>query len=457
MTRPKNELLDRQPPRNLDAEWGVIGSMILDAKNVCDEMALVLREDDFYADAHQKLFHHLMALHNGGKPVDAVTLKAAICKAGDMEAIGGIAYLTEVIHSVPHAANAKYYAKLVQEQSVLRQMILAGGEILQQAYNATSDVEAVLSRAEQAVLAVRDRHAVDQTASISDVLIGIFERMDQPARTGVVASGYTDLDKLLGGGLHETELIILAARTGLGKSALAGNIADYVAVDCSGPVLMTSLEMSAGNLAERMLCARAQVDGYKLRSGFCSAADRQALVEASSKMADKPLVLDDTPSRTVNQIAALARRMKRKEGLRLLIVDYLQIIDSTDRRLPREQQVAGNTRALKTLARELSVPVLCLAQLNRQAADEKRPKLSQLRESGAIEQDADVVLFLHRDEAYQSAKEVDAAGSKGQADLIVAKQRNGPTGAVKLTWFNGQTRFAAAAVQGRYNEFDQWK
>ncbi len=449
------EILDRLPPHNLEAEWGVIGSMMLKS-DVCDEMALRLKPEDFHRDANACLFGHLMDMHNAGKPIDSVLLKKWLQKAGDFERIGGTAYLAEVATSVPHAGNAKYYARLVQETSALRALIHASTEVLRDAYDPHSDVEDLVTRAEQQVLAVRDRHTPHQVAELKDVLIEVFESLDHPERHGAQPTGFSDLDKLLAGGLHDTELIVIAARTGMGKTALATNIAEYVAVDCDKLVLLVTLEMSAKALTERILCGRAQVDGHKLRGGFLSVDDRKALVAASNEMADKPLHIDDTSGRSVSHIAAFARRLKRRKGLALLVVDYLGLIEPADTRVPRQEQVSANIRRLKMLARELDVPVLCLAQLNREADDNKRPKLSQLRESGAIEQDADVVLFIHRLDYHHTREEARDAQTEGKAELTVAKNRNGPTGVVKLVWFDHQTRFAALANKPYDDEFPEF-
>ena len=455
--RVSSEILDRLPPQNLDAEKGVLGSLLLDP-NLCDDVALILRPDDFYADANQKLYAHLLAMHDEGSRIDATLLLERLRSGGDLEVIGGPAYLAEVLHSVPYAANAVYYAEIVRNKATLRALIHASTEILRDAYEPTVDPREMVSRAEEQIFAVHDNRSNDHVTPINDVLIEAFQRIDARLEHGAgvgVPTGFQDLDNLTGG-MHESEFIVLAARPSMGKTALATNMAEYVAIEANVPTLFVSLEMAQIELAQRMLCSQGKIDANKFRSGFLSKEDRSKLVEASAKLGKAPLYIDDTPSRTCTEIAACARRLKRKQNLGLLVIDYLQLIQPDDPRDPRQEQVAKMARRLKALARELKIPVLCLAQLNRQADAGKeghRPRLSQLRESGAIEQDADVVMFVHREEYYcNSRDEAMEKGLVGQADLIIAKQRNGPTGDVKLAWFDKYTRFENLS-QKPYEEF----
>jgi replicative DNA helicase len=443
--RVGSENLGRLPPQNIEAEKGVLGSLLLDS-DMCDEVATIVRAEDFYADANQKLFRHLMAMHDEGKRIDAVLLKERLKREGDFEAIGGTAYLADVAQSVPYAANATYYAKLVRDKATLRALIHAGNEILRNAHDETGDPSELVSEAEQRVFAVHDQRTSDQVTNIHDLMIEAFARIDArlEGTEGVgIFSGFKDLDNLTGG-LHDSELVILAARPSMGKTALATNIAEYVTTKSQVPTLFVSLEMARLELAQRMLCSQGKINANKFRSGFLSGDDRKKLVQASAKLSKAPLFVDDTPSRTVTEMAACARRLKRKEKLGLLVIDYLQLIQPDDSRDPRQEQVAKMARRLKGLARELKIPVLCLAQLNRQVElgrETHRPRLSHLRESGAIEQDADVVMFIHREEVYHTREEATDRGLVGLADLIVAKQRNGPTGDVKLAWLDKYTRF----------------
>ncbi len=444
--RVSSEILDRLPPQNLDAEKGVLGSLLIDAQ-MCDEVAPILRADDFYADANQKLFAHLMAMHEEGKRIDTTLLIERLRRAGDFEGVGGAAYLGEVATSVPYAANAVHYAKIVRDKSTLRALIHAGTEILRDAYDSTVEPSEILNQSEQKIFAVHDDRSADNVTNIRDLLVEAFDRIDARLQgtEGVgIYSGFTDLDNLTGG-LHDSELVILAARPSMGKTALATNIAEYVTIESNVPTLFVSLEMAQLELAQRMLCSQGKIDAGKFRKGLLSSQDRKELVEASAKLSMAPLYVDDSPSRTVTEIAAAARRLQRKQGLGLLVIDYLQLIEPDDPRNPRQEQVAKMARRLKGLARELKVPVLCLAQLNRQAEAGKeghRPRLSHLRESGAIEQDADVVMFVHREEYYYPTREeAQEAGVAGQGEIIISKQRNGPTGTVKLAWIDKFTRF----------------
>ncbi len=443
--RVSSETLDRLPPQNLDAEKGVLGSLLLDP-DMCDEIALILRADDFYADANQKLFKHLMALHDEGKRIDSTLLVERLKQAGDLEAVGGVAYLGEVAQSVPYAANATYYAQIVRDKATLRCLIHASTEILRNAHNSTVDPAELVSEAEQTIFAVHDARTTDQIVNIHDLMMEAFDRIDariEGTEGRGIFTGFTDLDNLTGG-LHDSEFVVLAARPSMGKTALATNIVEYVSMKSSVTTLFVSLEMARVELAQRMLCSQGKINANKFRSGFISAEDRGKLVEASAKLSQAPLFVDDSPSRTITEIAACARRLKRKENLGLLVIDYLQLIQPENPKDPRQEQVAKMARRLKGLARELKIPVLCLAQLNRQVEvgrEGHRPRLSHLRESGAIEQDADVVMFIHREEMYCTMEEAQEKGIAGVADLFVAKQRNGPTGDIKLAWLSKYTRF----------------
>ena len=444
--RLSSEILDRLPPQNLDAEKAVIGSLLLDS-NLCDEVALILRPEDFYADANEKLFRHLLTMHETGKRIDTMLLVERLKEAGDLEAVGGMVYLAEVAQSVPYAANAVYYAHIVRKNATLRELIHAGTEILRDAYDCSVDPEEILSQAEQKIFAVHDQRTVDRSINIRDLMVEAFERIDARMERGEgvgIPTGFTDLDNLTGG-LHDSELIVLAARPSMGKTALATNIAENVAIKSNIATLLVSLEMARLELAQRMLCSQGRIDANKFRSGFLSADDHRKLADASAKFGSAPLYIDDSPSHTVTQIAACARRMKRKQNLGLLVIDYLQLIQPDDPKDPRQEQVAKMARRLKILARELQIPVLCVAQLNRQVEAGReviRPRLSHLRESGAIEQDADVVIFIHREEYYQDREEAQQAGTAGIAEVMVAKQRNGQSNVtIKLAWHSKHTRF----------------
>ncbi len=421
---------------------------------------MIVRAEDFYADAHQKLFTHLFALHEAAKRIDTTLLVEQLKHSGDFEAIGGAAYIAEVAQAVPFAANAVHYAEIVRDKATLRALISAGTEILRDVYDSSADPTEIVSQSEQKIFAVHDARSTDQVTNAHDLMIEAFDRIDarlDGSEAGGIPTGFTDLDSMTGG-LHGSEFVVLAARPSMGKTALAINMAEYIAMEANVPTLFVSLEMARLELAQRMLCSQGKIDASRFRKGLISSDDRHKLVEASSKLSQAPLFIDDSPFRTVTQIAACARRLKRKQDLGLIIIDYLQLIHPDDPRDPRQEQVAKMARRLKGVARELQVPVLCVAQLNRQVEagrDSHRPKLSQLRESGAIEQDADVVMFIHREEYYLTPEEAEERGVTGQAELMIAKQRNGPTGIVKLHWFNQFTRFENAS-QKAYDEFEAY-
>jgi replicative DNA helicase len=454
-----SEILDRMPPQNLEAEKNLLGSLMLDPL-LCDEVTLSLRVDDFYADVHQKLYRHIVALHDEGKRIDITLLRERLRQHGDFEAVGADAYLAEVASSVPYAANSNYYSEIIRNKATLRELIHASTEILRDAWDPTESPADILGKAEEKIFSVHDRRHNDRVAVIHDVLLEAFARIDsrmESGESGGIQTHFKDLDHMTGG-LHQSEFVVLAARPSMGKTALATNISENIAIKSNIPVLFVSLEMARMELAQRLLCSQGKIDGSKFRSGFLTKEDRERLVEASSKLSQAPLYIDDTPSRTVTEIAACARRLKRThKNLGLVVIDYLQLIQPDDPRDPRQEQVAKMARRLKALARELQVPVLCLAQLNRQVetgkGDEHRPRLSHLRESGAIEQDADVVMFVHREEYYHTKEEAEKDGIAGQGMVIIAKQRNGPVGDVKLAWIDKYTCFRDLSEK-TYDEFN---
>ncbi len=453
-----NRPSDRQLPQHADAEKSVLGSILL-LPEVFDEVALILRPHDFYNQANRTLFEHLLGMHDDGQQIDVMLLIDRLRKADKFEAIGGSAYIAEVGQQVSTAAHAEHYARLVAEKATLRSLILAGTDILHDAYESGSDARQMLSRAEEKIFGILESRGGGEVNAVSDVLQDAMDRIDarmeQHHAFAGLETGFEDYDQLTGG-LQNSELTILAARPSMGKTALAMNIAEHIIMQLQVPVLFVSLEMSSLELVDRLLCSVAEVNGHRLRNGTITSEERQKLVQASVELSKSPLYIDDSPSRTMTEISANARRLKRRENLGLIVIDYLQLIEPDNARDPRQEQVAKIARRLKGLARELEVPVLCLAQLNRQveATRDNKPQLSHLRESGAIEQDADVVMFVHREEYYQSNDE-DRERVRGEADLLVRKQRNGPTGDVKLTWLHDFTRFRNFA-QKPYAEFETY-
>jgi len=451
-------LLDRQPPYSQDAEIGVLGSMLLMPLNI-DDLATEISADDFYFEANRLLFEHLVDMRNSGKNIDPTLLAERLKDRGDFEKVGGAPYIADVFTRVPNAANARFYAKIVREKSLVRNVIELTTDILREAYDVEEDgAEKLLSEAEEKIFAVGEKKNVSSsTNDVKEVFLMALDRLDARMRgenpEGAVDSGFTDLDNLTGG-LHASELVILAARPSMGKTAFAMNIAENVVRFNDVPVLFVSLEMAAIELIERMLCSVSRVDSRRLRNGSVSKDERSRLREKASELSSVPLFIDDSPSRTVAEIASTARRIKRRQdALGLIVIDYLQLIEPERSSDPRQEQVAKIARRLKALARELKVPILCLSQLNRQAEDSRdhRPRMSHLRESGAIEQDADVVMFVHREEYFLRGEEQKEVA--GQAQIIIEKQRNGPTGDVELTWLREFTRFEDRAAP-RHGEFD---
>jgi replicative DNA helicase len=452
-----SEVLMREPPFDLEAEMGVLGSILL-MPDVCDEIAS-LKADDFYDDANRRLYGVLRDMYDGGEKIDITLVVSKLRASDNYEKVGGPAYLARLSNSVPNAAHAIYYADIVAEKAVYRKLIDSSTEILRDAYEQASPAKELMAQAEQKIFAIMDGRGTKTVHSIADVLHAAMDRMEARLRDdyvdGACETGLRGFDEMTGG-LHAGELIILAARPSMGKTALAMNIGEHVSIVGRNPVLFVSLEMSGIELADRMLCSLSRVNGHSLRNGTISNDARDRLIAKANEISQAPLYVDDSPSRTVSEIAAAARRIKRQEGsLGLIVIDYLQLIEPDNSKDPRQEQVAKMARRLKGVARELEVPMLCLSQLNRQAEDGKdhRPKLSHLRESGAIEQDADVVMFVHREEYYLRGDE--KANVAGQAEIIIAKQRNGPIGEVLLTWEADFTRFTDRAAE-RHSEFDDY-
>ena len=428
------------PPQNLEAERGVLGSILL-MNDYLDEVADFLVPDHFYLDAHKKIYQCLLDLHQQGvHGFDAVILSEALERRNELEEIGGPDYLIRIMEGVPHAAHAKYYAEIVRDKSLQRRLIYACTDILRDCQAESEEPQELLSRAEQQIFQILEQQSSTTSFALKEILLEAFDRLNyRMAHAGSISgltTGFIDLDAKTNG-LQPSELIILAARPSMGKTALVCNIAEAVASEARQGVLVFSLEMSRLELAERLLCIRAKVQLHKLRKAELTDEERDELLRVSNELSDIPLFIDDTPGRTMSQVSAIARRIKRRNGLGVIIIDYLQLLEPDDKRAPREQQIAGITRRLKFMAKELQVPVIALAQLNRgvELREDKRPKLADLRESGAIEQDADIVMFLHRPEMYNPEDR------PGEAEIIVAKHRAGPTGIVPLTFNKESMRF----------------
>jgi replicative DNA helicase len=433
-------LIDRLPPQNIEAEQGVLGSILLDNDVLHDVVGLITVED-FYRNSHQVIFRAIRDLYDLGKAIDAITLVDDLIRRDQLQAIGGHEVISQILNSVPHAANAKYYAGIVREKAVSRLLIDSANEILRDGYSNNFTAEQLLEAAERKIFDIAEDQTKGDTVEIRDVVTLAMDRI--AARTEAkhpitgVATGFFDLDGITSG-FQAEQLIILAARPSMGKTAFALNICDHVAVNLHIPVLFVSLEMGQVELAERLLCARTRVDGHKLRTGQNLGTREMALLgKGFDELRTAPLFIDDTPARNMLQITANARRLKLRRGLGMIVLDYIQLVDSEESRESRQEQIARISRRLKTLARELKVPVIALSQLNRavENREDRRPRMADLRESGAIEQDADLVLLLHRAEYY------DANEQPGIAELIIAKNRNGATDTVKLAFLKNITRF----------------
>ncbi|MDD3587544.1 MAG: replicative DNA helicase [Thermoguttaceae bacterium] len=439
-------LFDRLPPTNPEAEKNVVGGIIL-RPEICDDVAMVVRPDDFYSEPLKRIYQQLINMKNSGMGIDLLLLVEQLRASGELEEIGGESFIADLLQNVQIAAHAVHYAAIVREQAIRRDMIEASAMVLRDAFSPEVPARELLGEAELRILGVGDRRSSNQVENLDEVLKDITVRLSEgnSLNADCVQTGFRGLDKLLGG-LHPSELIILAARPSMGKTALATNIADYVAVECRQPVLFVSLEMSKHDLAIRLLSARAKIKGEKFRNAFLSSDEWTRLSTATSALGDAPIYIDDSTTRNVTEINAVARRLHRQEGLGLIVIDYLGLIQTDNPNDPnRQEQVAKCSRRLKAMARELKVPVLCLAQLNRETekdSKQKRPRLSHLRESGAIEQDADVVMFVHREEYYQDKNQAQDNNTQNNAVVIVAKQRNGPTGDVQLYWQGEYTLFS---------------
>jgi replicative DNA helicase len=437
---------DRVPPHSLESEVSVLGSCLIskDAATVAIEL---LKPDDFYRNAHRVVFEAVQALAGASEPVDAVTVTEWLSRHGRLDEVGGAAALYDLTDQVPTAANAAYYARIVRDRSLLRRLIEAGGKVTQLGYEPTDDALQSVDRAESIVYELSQAGGASELQPLNELLADSFENLEKLSRersevTGL-ATGFDDLDRLTAG-LQPQNLVIIAARPSMGKSGLALGIAEYVAIDTRKPVLLFSLEMSKTEIVNRMLSSQARIDSGRLRTGRLDDAHWRALGEALGRMNDAPLYIDDTPSITMLEIRAKARRlnqrMKGRGGLSLIVVDYLQLMSSGSRRSDnRVQEVAEFSRGLKMLAKELDVPVVALSQLSRQpeSRTDKRPMLSDLRESGSIEQDADIVGFIYRDEVYDAE-----SPHKGTAELIIAKHRNGAVGKVQLAFLAHYAKFA---------------
>jgi replicative DNA helicase len=434
--------LQKVPPHNLDAEQSILSAILID-NNTLPEVLEVLSQKDFYRDAHAKIFKAMEELFERNEPVDLITLANLLKERGALEAIGGASYLAALVDTVPMATNASHYAKIIQEKATLRRLIERAASIATRCLDDKGNVDEILDFAEQSIFEISENKVKPSFYALKDILTDTYKAVEDAyenkAMVTGVPTGFKDLDKITAG-FQPGELIVIAGRPGMGKTALALNLAQNACQQSQNPVAIFSLEMSKEQLALRMLSAAAGVDSSRMRGGFLSQNDLHNINQAAGMLYDIPLFIDDTPAISSLEIRAKARRMKMNEGLSMVVIDYLQLMKSRSSAERRDLEISEMSRSLKALAKELSIPVVTLSQLNRKVEERtnKRPVLSDLRESGAIEQDADVILFIYREALYN--KDLDPE-KRGLAELIVAKQRNGPTGTINLTFSDTCTRF----------------
>ncbi|QHZ53970.1 replicative DNA helicase [Paenibacillus larvae] len=435
-------LMDRVPPQNIEAEQAVLGAILLDSDALVTAMERV-SSDDFYRGSHQRIFEAMIELAQEDEPVDLITLTARLQNKQELEEAGGVTYLSELANAVPTAANVDYYAQIVEEKSMLRRLIRTATQIVSNGYASSEDVGLMLNDAEQRILEISQRRSSSGFVSIRDVLMEVFERVEflysHKGGTTGIPSGFHDLDKMTSG-FQRSDLIIVAARPSVGKTAFALNIAQNVGVRAKETVAIFSLEMGAAQLVQRMVCAESNVDAQRMRTGFLESDDWEKLTMAIGALSEANIYIDDSPGITVADIRAKCRRLKQEKGLGMILIDYLQLISGRGKGDNRQQEVSEISRTLKQIARELDVPVIALSQLSRgvEQRQDKRPMMSDLRESGSIEQDADIVVFLYRDDYYDKETE-----KKNIIEIIIAKQRNGPVGTVELAFLKNYNKFVS--------------
>lgn len=433
--------LGRIPPQNIEAEQSVIGSMLLD-KEVIATATEILKAEDFYREDHKEIFEAILDLFERAEPVDLITISDQLKERGSLDAVGGLEYLANLAAAVPTTANARYYARIVEEKAILRRLIKTANEISATGYEASEDVSSILDKAEKSIFDIAQNRNSRGFTPIKDILVDTFNRLEELYNskgfiTGV-PTGFVDLDYKTSG-LQNSDLILLAARPGMGKTAFMLNIAQYAAVHKQIPVAIFNLEMSKEQLVNRMLASEVMIDSHKMRTGKLDDDDWQKIARALGPLSEAPIYIDDTPSISVLEIRAKCRRLKLEKNLGLVIIDYLQLMQGRGRSENRQQEISEISRSLKILAKEINVPVITGSQLSRapEARSDHRPMLSDLRESGAIEQDADIVMFLYRDDYYNPGTE-----KQNISEVIIAKHRNGSTGTIELRFFGEYTKFA---------------
>lgn len=430
------------PPQNIEAEQSVLGGMLIENKAI-NRVMEVLSEDDFYREAHRKIYNAIINLSERDEPADLITLTNELRRMNQLESVGGASYIASLIDSVPTAANIEYYAKIVKEKSILRKLIQTSTDIITQCYEEQGDVEDFLDEAERAIFEISEKRVQPSFYPIREIVKSSFKTIERLYEkkelvTGV-PSGFKELDQKTAG-FQPSDLIIVAGRPSMGKTAFCLNLAQYAAIEKRIPVAIFSLEMSKEQLVIRMLCSEAMVDGTRLRTGFLHESDWPRLTLAAGNLSDAPIFIDDTPALSILELRAKARRLNADHGLGMVIIDYLQLMRGRGKAESRQQEISEISRSLKALAKELNIPVIAVSQLSRKTEERtgNRPQLSDLRESGAIEQDADLILFLYRDEVYNRSED---NPNRGKAEVIIGKQRNGPIGKIELAYLDKFTTF----------------
>ncbi len=444
-TAPARNVFDvtaeRMPPQNMEAELAVLGSMLIDEQAVFRAFEFI-GEDSFYSENHRVIFSAIKDLVTNNKAVDIVTLTEELKKGDRLDKVGGQAYITELTSIVPTAANITHYAKIVKEKSILRALIANSTEIIHESYSSQSDVDKLLDKAERLIFEIASKKVEGKSIALKDIVKNTIETIDnlyqRKAHVTGISTSFNEFD-IMTAGLQPSDLIIVAGRPSMGKSAFATCIVEHAGIIEKKPVAFFSLEMSKEQLVQRMLCSHARVNAHKVRTGFLSQSDWPRLVNAAGKLSEAPIFIDHTPGITALELRAKARRLKAQHDIQLIVVDYLQLMQGPGRSENRQQEISEISRSIKALARELNVPIIAVSQLSRavEQRSDHRPMLSDLRESGAIEQDADVVILLLREEYYTP----DVEELKGVAEVIIAKQRNGPVGTIKLAFIGEYTRF----------------
>ncbi len=434
--------LGKIPPHDIEAEQAILGCMLTDKDAVISAIE-VLKEEDFYREDNRAIYSAILSLYSRNEPIDIITVKAELVEQGNFERIGGLEYLAELPERVPTTANVEKYIKIVDEKATLRSLIQTSNELIALGYDESEDVDNIMDMAEKKVFDLSQKKSAKGYSALKDVLVGSFAELEklynQKGNVTGITTGFIDLDNKTAG-LHNSDLIIIAARPAMGKSAFAINLATNAAVKANVPVVIFNLEMSKEQVGNRILCSEAMVDSNKIRTGQIEDDDWMKLATTLGELSEAPIYIDDTPGISIMEIRAKCRKLKIEKNIGLIVIDYLQLIQGTGKRnASREQEISEISRSLKILAKELDVPVIALSQLSRTAErrDDKRPMLSDLRESGAIEQDADLVIFLYRDDYYNEDTE-----KKNVAEVILAKHRGGSTGTVELAWMPSYTKFA---------------